>query len=176
MSTTTNLLSCGPIRNLFVGSRHQLVKSFTWIKHSCKNVLSLCCHYDCHFGMITECHRSMKTLKIIDLDSILLTLGITNIKTVNVTLGLYSMTLHKTVDCVKRIINACTSSQFFQIITLVLERMTKINLCRYCHYCTWVFLEMESYNIDERRKLRTTTRSRNWWRRRLHPLKVQPQA
>ena len=129
----TNVKNYGPIRNTFGFNRrtgyslkitsngNQLVKSFTWIKHSCKNVLSLCCRHDSHFDMKTECHRSIKTLKNINFDKILLTLGITNIKTVNVALGLYSMTLHKTVDCVKRIINACTSSQFFQIITLVLE-------------------------------------------------------
>ena len=105
-----------------------------------------------------------------------LSLGLSKVTPVIITLGLYSMTLSKIVDYVARIKSLRTSSQFFSIITLVRKIMTELFFCHYCHYETGVFLEMESYNLDERRKLRTTTGSRYWWRRRLHPLKVQSQT
>jgi len=187
MSTMSNVKSYGPIRNTFEFNRRtgyllkkvsgkQLVNRGHGVTNPVKTFFVIVLTLSSVILTLLRGVMGKKTQENQTFLKSALTLGILRIKCGKLTPGLYSMTLHKTVDCVERIINACTSSQFFKIITLVLEKMSKRNFCHYCHYCTRVFLEMESYNLDERRKLRTTTGSRYWWRRRLHPLKVQSQT
>lgn len=193
MTIMTNDISYGPIRNTFVVALDVLVEKTSdsmnfamngfRLVNCCRGVkvpVKMVCHSDVVLAFKKNDKRAIAGVrKTSKTNNFLVTNQMhRNFRYYSVILthGLYSTTLSQIIDYVALFINNSTGHNFFKIITLVLERMTKSNFCRSCHSDCEGLHRLESYNRERRSKSKRTTRSRYWWSRRLHSQQIQSEV